>query len=60
MLSYVQRHLRLEMKETNNRAAGNAKEKNCNRPFTCSPTSMFIEDIIRVIQLGKGNGCMVL
>lgn len=48
------------MKETNNRAAGNAKEKNCNRPFTCSPTSMFIEDIIRVIQLGKGNGCMVI
>lgn len=35
------------MKETNNRAAGNAKEKNCNRPFTCSPTSMFIEDIIK-------------
>lgn len=44
------------MEETNNRAAGNAEE-NCNRPSTCtcSSTPMLIEDIMRVIQLGKGG-----
>lgn len=42
------------MEETNNRAAGNTEE-NCNRPSTCSSTPMLIEDIIRVIHLGKGG-----
>lgn len=54
MLNYFQRHLRLEMEVTNNRAAGNTAE-NCNRPSTCSSTPMLIEDIIRVTQLGKGG-----
>lgn len=54
MLNYFQRHLRPELEETNNRAAGNTAE-NCNRPSTCSSTQMLIEDIIRVIQLGKGG-----
>lgn len=54
MLNYFQRHLRPELEETNNRAAGNAGG-NCNRPSTCSSTPMLIEDIIRVIQLGKGG-----
>lgn len=54
MLNYFQRHLRPELEETNNRAAGNAEE-NCNRPSTCSSTPMLIEDIIRVTQLGKGG-----
>lgn len=42
------------MEGTNNRVDGNADE-NCNRPSTCSFTPMLTEDIIRVIQLGKGG-----